>query len=73
MCAGKNWRGVVMKVPYGEGLATHTGPESCVYGYKGIESVNRGCAGQAINYQTSKVRSFGYTFLFRIPTESLVI
>ena len=25
-----------MKVPYGEGLATHTGPESCVYTRKGI-------------------------------------
>jgi hypothetical protein len=25
-----------MKVPYGEGLASHTGPESCVYTRKGI-------------------------------------
>ena len=25
-----------MKVPYGEGLATHTGPESCVYTRKGV-------------------------------------
>ena len=25
-----------MKVPYGEGLAIHTGPESCVYIRKGI-------------------------------------
>lgn len=25
-----------MKVPYGEGLANHIGPESCVYSRKGI-------------------------------------
>jgi hypothetical protein len=25
-----------MGVPYGEGLATHTGPESCVYAREGI-------------------------------------
>ena len=25
-----------MRVPHGEGLATHTGPESCVYARKGI-------------------------------------
>ena len=25
-----------MKVPYGEGLATHTGPESCVHVCKGM-------------------------------------
>jgi hypothetical protein len=25
-----------MKVSYGEGLATHTGPESCVYTRKGV-------------------------------------
>jgi hypothetical protein len=25
-----------MKVPYGEGLANHIGPESCVYARKGI-------------------------------------
>jgi hypothetical protein len=25
-----------MEVPYGEGLASHTGPESCVYTRKGI-------------------------------------
>ena len=25
-----------MKIPYGEGVANHTGPESCVDGRKGI-------------------------------------
>jgi hypothetical protein len=25
-----------MRVPHGEGLATHTGPESCVYARKGV-------------------------------------
>jgi hypothetical protein len=31
-----------MKVPYGEGLATHTGPESCVYVRKGISEALTG-------------------------------
>ena len=31
-----------MKVPYGEGLASHTGPESCVYPRKGISEALTG-------------------------------
>jgi RNA-directed DNA polymerase len=34
-CAGKTGKVVWMKEPYGEGLATHTGPESCVVVRKG--------------------------------------
>lgn len=38
-----------MKVPYGEGLATHTGPESCVFIPRGISrSVDRGTNGLGI-------------------------
>jgi hypothetical protein len=32
-----------MKVPYGEGLAIHTGPESCVYNRKVICEALTGC------------------------------
>jgi hypothetical protein len=31
-----------MEVPYGEGLATHTGLESCVYARKGISEALTG-------------------------------
>jgi hypothetical protein len=31
-----------MKVPYGEGVASHTGPESCVYIRKGIDEALTG-------------------------------
>jgi len=31
-----------MKVPYGEGVASHTGPESCVYIRKGVGEVLTG-------------------------------
>jgi hypothetical protein len=31
-----------MEVPYGEGLASHTGPESCVYARKGIDEALTG-------------------------------
>jgi hypothetical protein len=31
-----------MKVPYGEGLAIHTGPESCVCTRKGISEASTG-------------------------------
>ena len=31
-----------MRVPYGEELATHTGPESCVYIRKGIDEALTG-------------------------------
>ena len=34
-CAGKTGKVVWMKAPYGEGPATHTGPESCVAVRKG--------------------------------------
>lgn len=31
-----------MQVPYGEGLAIHTGPESCVYARKGTDEALTG-------------------------------
>ena len=31
-----------MKVPYGEGVANHTGPESCVDARKGIDEALTG-------------------------------
>ncbi len=38
-----------MKEPYGEGLATHTGPESCVWHSRGCRrSVDRGTCGLGI-------------------------
>jgi hypothetical protein len=53
-----------MKVPYGEGLANHTGPESCVWARKG--------AGEAL---TGEVRAGllsreRYGLSFRVPTPS---
>ena len=45
-----------MKVSYGEDLATHTGPESCVYTRKGVrEALTGGGAGQVLS------RERGYT------------
>ena len=38
-----------MEVLYGEGLATHSGPESCVYDRKGVgEALTGGAASRAI-------------------------
>ena len=39
-----------MKVPYGEGVATHTGPESCGGVCKDVaEALTGDCAGQVLS------------------------
>ena len=50
-----------MKVPYGEGLVTHTGPESCGYTRKGMGEaltgdVRAGAQRMATDYET-QIRS----------------
>ena len=53
-CAGKTGKVVWMKEPYGEGLATHTGPESCVVVRKGRREALTGvCTGWAIEPRKS--------------------
>jgi hypothetical protein len=43
-----------MKVPYGEGLATHTGPESCVHARKGMgEALTGGMRARLLSRERS--------------------
>ena len=42
-----------MKVPYGEGVATHTGPESCGAVRKGrAEALTGDCVGQVLSRES---------------------
>ena len=46
-----------MKVPYGEGLASHTGPESCVDTRKGIgEALTGGVRAGLLSHERSKLQ-----------------
>jgi 2-C-methyl-D-erythritol 4-phosphate cytidylyltransferase len=46
-----------VKVRYGEGLATHTGPESCVGVREGAREALTGvCAGQVVSGESNVVR-----------------
>ncbi len=46
-----------MKEPYGEGLATHAGPESCVWHPRGCRrSVDRGTCGLGIEPRKTLIR-----------------
>ena len=48
-----------MKVPYDEGLASHIGPESCVYARKGIAaSLWRDAAGPCVVREPVHVYKF---------------
>ena len=51
-----------MKVPYGEGVASHAGPESCVDARKGIDEA---LTGEVRAGLLSRER---YGFSFRAPT-----
>jgi len=47
-----------MREPYGEGLASHAGPESCDRVRKGTaRSVDRGCVGWVLSREIVQVRS----------------
>ena len=47
-----------MKVPYDEGLATHIGPESCVYSCKTvIEALTGESAGQVLSRESSSLEA----------------
>ena len=47
-----------MKEPYGEGLASHAGPESCGHARKGTaRSVDRGRVGRVLSREIVLVRS----------------
>ena len=53
-----------MKVSYGEGLANHTGPESCVY--------NRKVMGEALTGESAgRVLSRERMYCFGVPTASI--
>jgi hypothetical protein len=54
-----------MKVPYGEGLATHTAPESCTYAHKGICEALTGVVQAGL---LSRERYLN----FRVPTPYLL-
>ena len=46
-----------MKVPYGEGLASHTGPESCVDTRKGIgEALTGGVQAGLLSHERNKLQ-----------------
>ena len=46
-----------MKVPYGEGVANHTGPESCVDTRKGIgEALTGGVRAGLLSHERSKLQ-----------------
>ena len=53
-----------MKVPYGEGVATHTGPESCGGAREGMaEALTGDCVGQVLSRERK--------YYFRMPTASI--
>jgi hypothetical protein len=46
-----------MRVPYGEGLASHIGPESCVCSCKAVsEALTGESAGQVLSRESSSLR-----------------
>jgi len=52
-----------MRVPYGEGLASHTGPESCVYTRKGMGEALTG--GVRVRLLSRERRSSGCRRCYR--------
>ena len=58
MCAGKAGEVLWMRVPYGEGLASHTGPESCGDDRKVVaEALTRVRAGWVSSLENVFIRS----------------
>lgn len=53
-----------MKEPYGEGVATHSGPESCVWHRKATDEALTGA-------RAGRVSSLEKSLTFRVPTPSL--